>query len=150
VPARSGKRSLVARPVRVRFSLSSDGVALPSTQTPPARCAPKNGHVARVIAHALLLLEAGVVLFVDHDERQGAHGAKSALRAPMATSTFALAQPAPHRVSLARRQPRVQHGDVVAEARAEAGDELRRQRDLGDEDDGAAMPKARAAAMPRR
>ena len=37
--ARSGRRSLIARPVRVSCSLSSEGVALPRTHTPPARCA---------------------------------------------------------------------------------------------------------------
>ena len=31
----------MTRPVRARCSLSSEGVALPSTQTPPARCARK-------------------------------------------------------------------------------------------------------------
>ena len=37
--ARSGKTSFAALPVRASCSLSSDGVALPSTHTPPARCA---------------------------------------------------------------------------------------------------------------
>ncbi len=63
-------------------------------------------------------------------------GAKSALRAPIATSTSPGPEASPHDESLARGQRRVEDGDVVAEARAEASDELRRQRDLRDEHDG--------------
>ena len=69
-------------------------------------------------------------------------GAKSALRAPMATSTSPARSRCPHRVALARRERRVEDGDVVAEARAEARDELRRERDLGHEHD---APRARVA-----
>ena len=46
---------------------------------------------------------------------------------------LAAAEPPPHRVALLLREPAVEHRDVVAEARAKARHELRRQRDLGHE-----------------
>ncbi len=57
--------------------------------------------------------------------------------------TSPAAQPPPGREALARRQPAVQHGDVVAEAGAKARDELRRQRDLGHQHQRAAPGRAR-------
>ena len=88
-------------------------------------------------------LNEPVVLLVHHDEPELAHRREE--RAPGADGDVYLArmQPRPHRVALARREPGVEHRHVVAEARAEARDELRRERDLGDEDDDADVRFAR-------
>ena len=137
--------------VRARCSLSSDGVALPSTHTPPDAVRAEDRHVARVVADALLLLERRVVLLVDDDEpelRARARTARCGRRWPRRPRRRA------SRVHIAWRSrgvsARVEDRHLVAEAGAEARDELRRERDLGDEHDRAACRAARAAAMARR
>ena len=104
------------------------------------------GDLARVVARVGLLLVAGVVLLVDDDEPEVAHGGEDRRARPDADQRVAAAQPPPLVVALPRPEPRVKQRDGVAEALAKAGDRLRRQRDLGDEHDRAAA----ALAAPRR
>ena len=89
------------------------------------------------------------MLLVDDDEPELAHGREE--RAARADGDVDLprVQARPHRVPLARREARVEHGDVVAEAGAEARDELRRERDLRDEHDHARarLPRDRDRAQ---
>ena len=95
-------------------------------------------HVARVVANALFLLERRVVLLVDDDEAERVDRREERAASADRDVDLAAAKPRPHVEALARREPRVQHRDVVAEASAEARDELRRERDLRHEHDGAA------------
>ena len=75
---------------------------------------------------------------------RSASGAKTAERGPDADARLAAAQAPPLVVALAVGERRVQDGDAVAEPGPEAGHRLRREADLGDEDD------RRAAAGERR
>src|SRR4029077_19582116 len=95
-----------------------------------------NGHIARVIAHSFLLLEARVVLFVDDHEAQRAHRREQRAPRPDGHVDLAVAEPPPHQMPLARREAGMQNGHVVPEARPKAGDELRRECDLRYEHDG--------------
>ena len=99
---------------------------------------------ARVVARIGLLLERRVVLLVDDDE---AELAESARRPPSARPTTTGASPATMRSRSSRRSASVkrgvEHGDAVAEPRAEAAYRLRRERDLGDEHDDAAVARER-------
>ena len=77
------------------------------------------------------------MFLVDDDEAQiGDWGKQRAARADHHVR-LALAHEVPLVEALPHRQARMQHGDIVAETRAEAPDRLRRQRNLGDEHDGA-------------
>ena len=93
------------------------------------------GDVAGVVTRGGVLLEGGLVLFVDHDQAQvagrgedGAAGADDHLHLTPQDA-------APLVVALDVRLVAVQHGDGV-EARAEAAHRLRREADLGHEHDG--------------
>ena len=83
------------------------------------------------------------MLLVDDDEPELAHRREERAARADGDVDLAVAEALPHPVALARREARVEDRDVVAEARAEAGDELRRERDLGDEHDRAAPGLAR-------
>ena len=100
--------------------------------------------VARVVAGVALVLVGGVVLLVDDDQPEvrdrGEDGGARADGDPR----LARAQPPPLVVALALPQRGVQQRDGVAEARLEAADGLRRERDLGHEHDHA------LAALERR
>ena len=98
----------------------------------PAQLAAVQGQVARRIAGAFLLLVAGVVLLVDHDQCQprqrGQHRhprAQHDARAPAVRRQ-------PGGQALRRRQPAVQgHHGGIAKARGKTRQQLRRQVDLG-------------------
>ena len=75
------------------------------------------------------------MLLVHDDQAEVCDGREHRRARAHADARPALAQPPPLRVALGRAQPRVQHGDGLAEAIDEASDDLRRQRDLGDEHD---------------
>jgi hypothetical protein len=94
------------------------------------------GHAARVVAWiALVLLVGGIVLLVDDDQPEVAQRRQHGGARADADARLAGAQARPLVVALARRELRVQDGDRVAEARHEARDDLRRQRDLRHEHD---------------
>src|SRR2546422_148407 len=101
-------------------NVSRLGVADPSTHTAPARC-------ARVIAHALVLLERAVVLLVDDDHAEV--GERREHRRPRADRDpgLAAAQPRPLAEPRGLAEPGVQDRDLVAEPGPEPGGELRRQ-----------------------
>ena len=74
-----------------------------------ARCARQIGDVARVIAHAVLLLVRGVVLLVDDDERERAAAARTrASRVPSTSCAVAARGRQPVRAALAGGEPAVQ------------------------------------------
>src|ERR1700682_3322846 len=108
-----------------------------------------NGHVPRVIAHPSLLLEARVVLLIDDDQTECADGREQSAARPDRHVGRASAQPPPHRMALARGEPRVQHGNVVAEASAETAHELRRECDFWNEYDRATPARSRGGDRPQ-
>ncbi len=89
--------------------------------------------VAAVVAHAVFLLERGIVLFVDD------HHAEARLRREHRRARaerdrgFAALEPTPRDLPLAIGERAVQHRDRRAEAGLEARGELWRERDLGHE-----------------
>ena len=91
-----------------------------------------------MVAGAPTLLVALLVLLVDDDEPELAHGAKE--RGPRAHHHAR--RPGTHHVplvqALTRRKARVEHGHRPAEAAAETPDRLGGERDLGHEHDGGA------------
>ena len=91
--------------------------------------------VAGVVARVALVLVGGVVLLVDHDQAEPRHRREDGRARADDDPRLAGAQPPPLVVALAVRERGVQQRDRVAEARLEAGDGLRRQRDLRDEHD---------------
>ena len=93
------------------------------------------GHAARVVARVALVLVGRVVLLVDDDEADVAHGREDRRARPDAHARLPRAQPRPLVVALAGGELGVKDGDGVAEARHEARHDLRRQRDLGHEHD---------------
>ncbi len=70
------------------------------------------------------------MLLVDHDQPQLGDGREHSRARPHADPRLALAQPPPLLVALPGGHARVQHRDGVAEPRAEARHDLRRQGDL--------------------
>ncbi len=91
--------------------------------------------VAGVVARRELLLVGGVLLLVDHDQaevgdrrEQGRAGAEHHAR-------LAAAHPLPLLVALADAHPRMQDGEVIAEAQLDGAGEGRHERDLGHQQD---------------
>ena len=116
-------------------------MAEPSTATASAFWAAHQRQVAPAVAQPLLLLERGVVLLVDHHHPQVAHRGEHRRAGAQRDAHLAGAQPAPGRPPLGRGQPAVQHRHVVAEARPEARGQLRGQRNLRHQHQGApALP----------
>ena len=104
------------------------------------------GDGAGVVAGVALLLVGGVVLLVDDDQAEVADRGEDGRARADADARLAAAQAPPLVVALAGGEGRVEDGEAVAEPGAEAGHRLRREADLGDEDDRAA---GRAPAPPR-
>ena len=96
------------------------------------------GDQPRVVARVALVLVGAVVLLVDDDEPEVGDRREDRAARPDADARLARAQAAPLVVALPRAELGVQDRDGVAEARHEAVDHLRRQPDLGDEDQHAA------------
>ena len=92
-----------------------------------------HGHVARVIARAVLLLVSGIVLLIDHDQPEIGIGQKQCRACADDHAQLA----GRHRIPSARaqtlRQLRVPLGRPHAEALGKAVEELGGQGDLGDE-----------------
>ena len=78
------------------------------------------------------------MLFVHHDGAQVAQGGEQGRAGAHGDALLAGGQEAPLVVALAVGEGRVEHGDVVAEPRPEAGHRLGREGDLGDQYDGGA------------
>ena len=93
--------------------------------------------LAGVVAEALLALVRGLVLLVDRDQTQIGVGREDGRARADRDGHAALADRPPLVEALAARESAVQHRDPLAEARAEAVDELVGERDLGHEHDGA-------------
>ena len=90
--------------------------------------------LARVVARARVLLVGRLVLLVDDDEANVGERRKERGAGAHHHVDSALAHEVPLVEALAGGQTRVEHGHVVAKARAEASHGLRRERDLGHED----------------
>ena len=75
------------------------------------------------------------MLLVDHDQREVADRGEDGRARADADERLPVAQPQPLVAALAGGEGRVQDRDPVAEAGPEPGDRLRREADLGDEDD---------------
>ena len=95
-----------------------------------------DGHVAGMVARRRPLLVARLVLFVHHDRPEPLDGSEHRRAGPDGQASLAAPQRPPRVGALAVRQPRVQHRHLVAEHAAHPRDRLRRERDLGDEQDG--------------
>ena len=148
----SGRPSTRSGSVRRGSSrqVSGRGVARARTAA-PRRCSRARSAATqpRVVARVALVLVGGVVLLVDDDQAEVARPARRPReRGPTATRASPRAQPQPLVVALALAERGVQQRDGVAEARREARDGLRRQRDLRHEHDHA-RARARARARPR-
>ena len=83
------------------------------------------------------------MLLVDDDQAEVADRGEDGGARADADAGLAAAQAAPLVEALAGGEGRVEDGEAVAEAGAEAGDGLRREADLGDEDDRAAAARER-------
>ena len=105
----------------------------------PAGSSPRGlagGQAARVVAESLLVLVGGVVLLVDHDhaellERGEERGARA-----HRDRRVAAAQALPLGEALGGPESAVQHRQSVAEARAQAAEDLVGQGDLGNQHQG--------------
>ena len=96
---------------------------------------PPAGDGAGVVAGVAVLLVGGVVLLVDDEQAEVGERREDRRAGADADARLAAAQPAPLVVALAVGEGRVQDRDAVAEPGPEAGHGLRREADLGDEDD---------------
>ena len=83
------------------------------------------------------------MLLVDHDQGEVADRREHRRARPDADARLTLAQAQPLVAALARRQGGVQDRDPVAEPGPEPGHRLRREADLGDEDDRPPPPRQR-------
>ena len=103
-----------------------------------------------MIARRLAVLVARLVLFVDDDQAEVPHRGED--RRPGTDGDAALTSPqqAPGIGALAVGEPAVQHRDLVAEDAAEPAHGLRRERDLGHQDDRARVRPARARCTASR
>ena len=90
-------------------------------------------HLARVVARAGALLVTGLMFLVDDDEAQVVERAKERRAGSHDHTCGPAGNHIPLVQALAGRKARMEHGDRLAKARAEAADGLSRQRDLGDE-----------------
>ena len=101
---------------------------------------------ARVVARIGLLLVRGVVLLVDADQPEAVDGREDRRAGADDDACVACRDPQPLVAPLGLRQSRVEQRDAFAEARAEAADGLRRERDLRHEHDRAepALERGRA------
>ena len=97
-------------------------------------------HVAGVIAHAVLLLVGGVVLLIDDDQAEIGIGQKQRRARADDDRYFAFGDGPPGARAPARRQFRMPFRRPRAEARGEAVEELRGERDLRHQDQ--ALPAA--------
>ncbi len=115
-----------------------------------ARVGAEDGNIARRIAHAILLLERGVVLFVDNDQAEVGHRGEH--RQPGAEHDARRAVESGLPVARARRlgQFAVQTGQLrLGKARRDARFELRRQVDFRHQEQRLLSSRQRALDQPQ-
>jgi hypothetical protein len=98
----------------------------------------EQGHVTRVVTHPFLLFERRIVLFVHADQPQIRDRRKQRRASTDRDAKRVVSQTAPHLRALGATEPAVQNCDLLAEARSKSTYQLRRQRDLWNQHDGAA------------
>ena len=98
------------------------------------------GDPAGVVARVTLVLVGALVLLVDDDQAKVAHRREHGRAGPDTDARLAAAQALPFVVALAHAERRVQHRHHVAKARLKSPQDLRRERDLGDQHDRRAAP----------
>ena len=98
-----------------------------------------------MIARHRPLLVARLVLFVHHDGGESLHRGEHRGARPHGHPPLAAPQRPPCVGALAVREARMQHRDLVAEDAPHPGHRLRRERDLGNEQD-RALPRRHDAA----
>ena len=114
--------------------LSTEGVAEASTAGKRPRLAAHHGHVARLVVDAVVLLEALVVLLVDHDQAEIDVGQEQRRAGADDHARLAGCGCPPGAGALGRGQRRVPLDRRAAEAAREAVHELAGQRDLRQHD----------------
>ncbi len=82
---------------------------------------------ARVVARVGVLLVGGVVLLVDDDQPEAAHGSEDRRARADHDPRLAARDPLALVAALGLREPRMENRDAIAEARVHAADRLRRQ-----------------------
>ncbi len=107
------------------------------------------GDGARVVARVGLLLVGGVVLLVHADEPERGNRCEHGGAGADDDRGVAGGDPLTLVAALGVRERGVQDGDALPEAGTEAAQRLRRQRDLGNEDDRAAAARERLLAGPQ-
>ena len=112
----------------------------------PLERGPLGGDGAGVVARIRLLLVRGVVLLVDADHAERRERREHCRAGADHDTGLAGDDPLPLVPPLGLREAGVQKRDAVAEARAEAAERLRRERDLRHEDDRAAARGERGLA----
>ena len=101
-------------------------------------------HLARMVARTGPLLVAGLVLLVNDDEAQVAKRAKERRTCADDHAGRTAGDHIPLIQALASRKTRMEHGDRLAKARAEAADGLGCQRNLGYQHAGRAASREHA------
>ena len=86
--------------------------------------------IARVIAKSFLVLVGAVVFFIDHDEPECVQGREERAARSDGDHGLSRTQSLPLCESFARLESAVQHGDLIAKARANPGDDLMCERNL--------------------
>ena len=114
-------------------------------QCSPLPLAAHARQLARVVARRVVRDVAALVLLVDDDEAHVLQRRKDRRARADDHAHLAPADAPPLVVTLARGQARVQHRGVLAKARAEPHDHLRRQRDFRHEHDGRLAQLGRVA-----
>ena len=115
--------------------LSSDGVAEPMHHHRAGQLGAHHGHVARVVARRLFLLVALVVLLVDENQSQIRRGRKDRRARADDNGRVAAADAPPLLAALLGRERGVQQRDFLPEGLIEQAGHLRREADLGNEQD---------------
>ena len=134
-PARSGKierpvaafAGVVERFERWRRRPEDDGDSRP--------LGPHHGRVPGVIPNAFVLPVGRIVLFVHDDQLQPIHGREDGRPHAHGYAGLAGSQPLPLVPALRVREAGMEDGNGVAEPSDEPADELRRERDLRNEDE---------------
>ncbi len=104
-------------------------------------------HVAGMVGHAIVLLVGGLMLLVDDDQAEVGEGQEEARPGTGHDANVARSRARPDPGAAARRHARMPFGGPRAEALGETVEELRRQRDFGQQDQG--LPSATQAPPPR-
>ena len=93
----------------------------------------QQSHVASMVSKAVVLLERGVMLFVDDDDAELGYRRKQRRPGSDRDPHLSTAKRSPRVVALPDGQTAVQDRDFVSESGTEATDELWGERDLGNQ-----------------